>query len=76
MEWIRIDFTDDSTQPPIGKKVLIVSEEGDYEVGCRLSYETRIYCEQTDSGAAIGWAEIPYLDDKTFYKWIKLNEDS
>lgn len=33
MEWIRIDFTDDSTQPPIGKKVLIISEEGENENG-------------------------------------------
>ena len=75
MEWIRIDFTDDSTQPPIGKKVLIISEEGDYEAGSRENHESRIICHQTDCGAAIGWAEMPYLDNDTFDKWIEINKN-
>ncbi len=75
IEWKRIDFTDESTQPPIGKKVLIISEEGDYEVGSRESYEPHIICHQTDCGAAIGWAEIPYLDNNTFDKWVEINKN-
>jgi hypothetical protein len=59
MTWIKIIESDINTLPDFNTPVLCLSEEGDMSVEKRANKQNFIYCEQTDSGCATHWMELP-----------------
>jgi len=59
VEWFKISEDDDSTLPPVGLRVLIISAEGTMSIEKRSPNQGFIYSDSTDSGCAIYWAFQP-----------------
>lgn len=59
VEWFKISEDDDSTLPPVGLRVLIISAEGTMSIERRRHNQGFIYSDSTDSGCAIYWAFQP-----------------
>lgn len=61
MKWIKIIEGDKSTLPPVGQRVLCVSEEGGMCVEQRFNGADYIYTHQIDEGSATHWMPLPNL---------------
>jgi hypothetical protein len=58
--WKKIDNYDEKTLPPVGKKVIVLNDEGMPFVSERERDALSVYCgERDDEGYASWWIDMP-----------------
>lgn len=65
--WNFIKPYDESTLPPVGKKVLVISDEGKPYIAEREPDMLDVYCgKHGEDGCAIWWTYLPPQIGKTY----------